>query len=63
MANVPGMFEIDIDDDKNSGLGFNHGGIGSQYSHNGGPGGSSGGAGTCGHEDEHAINLDIEIQV
>ena len=46
MANVPGMFEIDIDDDKNSGIGFSHGGIGCPYSQNGGPGGSSGGAGT-----------------
>ena len=62
MANVPGVFEIDIDDDKNPGLGYSHGGLGGQYSQNGGPGGGSG-AGSCAQDGEHAINLDIEIQV
>ena len=62
MANVPGVFEIDIDDDKNPGIGYSHGGLGGQYSQNGGPGGGSG-AGSCAQDGEHAINLDIEIQV
>ena len=62
MANVPGVFEIDIDDDKNPGMGYSHGGLGGQYSQNGGPGGGSG-AGSCAQDGEHAINLDIEIQV
>jgi len=61
MANVPGVFEIDIDDDKNPGIGYSHGGLGGQYSQNGGPGGGSG-AGSCAQDGEHAINLDIEIQ-
>ena len=62
MANVPGVFEIDIDDDKSPGIGYSHGGLGGQYSQNGGPGGGSG-AGSCAQDGEHAINLDIEIQV
>ena len=61
MANVPGVFEIDIDDDKGPGLGYGHGGLGGQYSQNGGPGGGSGAS--CAQDGEHAINLDIEIQV
>lgn len=55
MANTPGVFEIDIDEN----LTFaNH--IPSQ---NGGPGGGSGGSGLRGQDGEHAIPLDIEIQV
>ena len=61
MANVPGVFEIDIDDDKGPGLGHGHGGLGGQYSQNGGPGGGLGAS--CAQDGEHAINLDIEIQV
>ena len=61
MANVPGVFEIDIDDDKNPGMGYSHGGLGGQYSQNGGPGGGLGAS--CAQDGEHAINLDIEIQV
>merc|ERR1719384_1620362 len=54
MANTPGVFEIDIDEN----LTFaNH--IPSQ--NGGGPGGGSG-AGSCTQDGEHAINLDIEIQ-
>ena len=55
----PGVFDIDID-----GPEFVQG-IGGPSSQNGGPGNGSGGSGGSGdaQDGEHAINLDIEIQV
>ena len=61
----PGMFDIDIDDGNEGMTGYIRGGMGGIGSQNGGPDGSVGsGAGSgSGHDGEHAINLDIEIQV
>ena len=55
MANVPGVFEIDIDDDRNSGLGYNGSSCSQNGMHGSGPSGSVGQGGD--------IALDIEIQV
>ena len=52
----PGMFDIDIDDTNEGRGGFGHG-IGNI-------GGQPNGCGAaCDQDGEHAINLDIEIQV
>ena len=60
----PGVFDIDIDDG-NEGLDFVRGGMGGPCSQNGGAGDGVGGSGGSGgiQDGEHAINLDIEIQV
>ena len=55
----PGMFDIDIDDANEGRAGFGHGGIGNIGGHPNGYLGDS----ACAQDGEHAINLDIEIQV
>ena len=59
----PDMFSIEIDE--NDALGCVRGGMGGPLAQNGGAGDGSGGSGGSGgaQESEHAINLDIEIQV